>query len=151
MPSLEEHLFGLLSLLQHVAVRFGAHKTPTGMRIGLTGLQVAVLAVVFREENPTMSEVAAEQFVHRPAATRVVNELVERKLLARTPDPADRRVVRLRLTPKGRETVDRVHAEAHAHISSVLQRMTADERQALLLGLTGLARVVTAIEAEGDR
>jgi DNA-binding MarR family transcriptional regulator len=147
---LEQHILQLMSHAQHAVNRIGAHKTPTGVRIGLTSLQIAVLAVVFRQENPTMSEVAADQYVHRPAATRLVSELVTRKLIARVPDPVDRRVVRLHLTPKGRTAVDRIHAELGETFARVLQHMTDAERQGLLLGLTGFIRAVTAIEAEGE-
>ncbi len=148
MPTREQHVMHLLSVLQHAIARIGPRRTPTGERLGLTAMQVAVLGVVHGQENPTMSDVAADQFVHRPAATRVVNELVERKFIVRVPDPSDRRVVRLRLTPQGRRSVDRVHAEVAALLARVLDHMSAAEQQALLLGLASFIRAVSAVEAE---
>ena len=150
MTLLQHHILQLLSHAQHIVAKVGAHKTPTGVRIGLTNLQIAVLAVVHRQENPTMSDVAADQFVHRPAATRLVNELVTRKLIARAPDPVDRRRVRLHLTSRGRATVDRIHAEVGEMLERVLKHMTAEEQQALQLGLNGLIRAVKEVEAEGE-
>jgi DNA-binding MarR family transcriptional regulator len=144
------HVMRLLALLHQVVGRVDARHTPTGGRLGLTNLQMAVLASVYLHGEPAMSEVAADQLVHRPAATRLVNELVARKLIVRAPDPHDRRSVRLRLTPKGRATVDRVHAEAAVLLERVLRHMTAEEQSALFLGVESFIRAVTALEAGGE-
>jgi DNA-binding MarR family transcriptional regulator len=57
----------------------------------------------------------------QPALSRMVDRLVERGLIERTADPADRRGVRLSLTAAGQEQQRRVGGR---HAVSVTRRMT---------------------------
>jgi DNA-binding MarR family transcriptional regulator len=45
--------------------------------------------------------------IHGSSVTYLVDRLEHSGLVSREPDEGDRRVVRVRLTPQGRETIDR--------------------------------------------
>lgn len=57
------------------------------------------------EGNPSMRDVAKYLRITAPSATQIVEDLVSRGLLKRTPDPKDRRMVRLSLSPKGKTVI----------------------------------------------
>lgn len=54
-----------------------------------------------------MSELARELDISEPASTALADRLVRNGLVARQADPADRRTVRLELSPKGRDLMSR--------------------------------------------
>ena len=77
---------------------------------------------------------------------RIVRRLEVRRLIARQPDPADRRAVRLHLTAAGRRAARRIIAQRRAALVALLaplgERETADlERllEPLLAGVTASA------------
>ena len=64
--------------------------------------QLRILALVFKKYNPSMKNIADEFGVTPPAATLITDKLVEGRFLKRVVDKKDRRFVRLKITPKGR-------------------------------------------------
>lgn len=154
MNSMNQHnadLWKLLSLLQQLLTRVGAHQTATGAALGLTNLRLGVLGAVYRNQNCTMRQVAQDRYVAPPAATRTVNELVKEGLLERVSDDRDRRIVRLRITAKGREAVGRVHQEASVLLAQVLGQMRDSEQRALLKGLDAFIKAVTHVEQDAEK
>jgi DNA-binding MarR family transcriptional regulator len=65
--------------------------------------QLKLLHLVERTERSTVSDVADFLGISRAAASKAVDRLVRRDLLARTESPDDRRVTLLSLTAAGRE------------------------------------------------
>lgn len=72
--------------------------------------------------------------VRRPTLTAAADGLVASGYLAREPDPHDRRVVRLCLTPAGRDVLDRADAALRERLATVLDGVTAPDRLLALLG-----------------
>lgn len=66
-----------------------------------TFLDIAILSYVRQKENPAMKDIATTLRVSPPAATSVIDKLIERGFLKRSEDSQDRRVVRLSVTQKG--------------------------------------------------
>ena len=64
----------------------------------LTPVHWYVLSLLHRGAIETMGDVAAKLCVSKGAATQILDALVAEKLVQRTPDQHDRRVVRLQLT-----------------------------------------------------
>lgn len=95
-----------------------------------------------------MREVAQEHSIAASAATRLVDELVNRDLIERKLNGHDRRIVRLKVAPRGREIIDRVHEEAFPLLAQILARMSADEQDALIAGLEALIKAVGEVDAE---
>ena len=70
-----------------------------------------------------------------PTLSRAVESLVQRGYVSRTEDPSDRRVKRLRLTAKGRRTIDRLIEIRAAEFEAVLETLTDSERDRLARAL----------------
>ena len=74
-----------------------------------------------RREPVRMGELHRQVLLSQPALSRMVDRLVERGLIARCPDPADGRGVRLSLTDAGR---DIQHQIGRRHARSVTRALT---------------------------
>ncbi len=139
----------LLGLLPQTLTRVGVHRTPTGAELGLTNLQMGVLGALLHHDGCTMSQLAEDQMVVPSGATRIIDSLVRAGLVERQAEPQDRRVVRLRITPRGREIVAKIHREAFEVLGTILARMDEPDQEALLRGLESFIRAVQSLDDRG--
>jgi DNA-binding MarR family transcriptional regulator len=102
----------------------------------LTVPQYRVLRLVGAGEESS-ARVADRLSVRRPTLTAAADGLVASGYLAREPDPSDRRVVRLCLTPSGSEVLDRTNAALRERLGEVLAGLPAPDRLFALLGEVG--------------
>jgi len=86
---------------------------------GLTAPRLSALSVIVFRGPLTLSELAAAEQVRPPTITRLVQELEREGLVVRMPDPADRRITRVRATARGRRLL-------HAGRSRRVARLAAD-------------------------
>lgn len=107
--------------------------SPTGM---------TVLASVAREGALTLGELAAVERVQPPTVTGAVNRLVEQGLVARRPDPVDRRVARVELTPAGRRFLDEQRTRKQEYLDERLRTLAPDELATLEAAATILERIL---------
>jgi DNA-binding MarR family transcriptional regulator len=68
---------------------------------GLSPSQQSALAVIFNHGPLTLGALAEHERVAPPSITKVVTKLESDGLVIRTPDPADRRVCRVAISPEG--------------------------------------------------
>ena len=73
----------------------------------LTASRLAALATIDHLGPITLGELAAVEQVQPPSMTRIVARLEETGLAVREVDAHDRRIVRVRITDAGRETIER--------------------------------------------
>ncbi len=91
----------------------------------------------------TMSHLSEALAVPMSTATRMVEFLVDGGYVERLPTPQDRRVVRVALSPTGRELYQTINDFMRQRVALLLQRFSTEERQILVLLLR---KVVAAIE-----
>lgn len=94
-------------------------------------------------DSLTMSELSGILTVPLSTATRIADWLVDNGYIERLPDPEDRRIVRVALTPLGRELHRTIDSYVRQRIRQVLSDLT-DEECATLLSLVG--KVVTSLQ-----
>jgi len=80
-------------------------------------------------DNCTMSELADAARQISATMTGIVDRLVERGLLTRQRDPADRRAVRITLTEDGRQLLAAIQKKKRARLRQFLEQLTPAERQ----------------------
>lgn len=101
------------------------------LSIDVTMPQFKTLVLIYGSENGSqrMGQLASSLGVAMSTATGIVDRLVEQGLLVRQEDPEDRRLVVVRLTDRGRETMERPHRVSQQRMLSILDRLsTADLR-----------------------
>lgn len=96
--SLVHGLFGFFA--RHEAIRSGH-----GARIGLVGIEYTVLISIghlsVHEGDVSVNRIAEHLYLSGAFVTTVTNKLLQRGLIHKTPDPNDRRRVRLEISDKG--------------------------------------------------
>jgi DNA-binding MarR family transcriptional regulator len=97
----------------------------------VTPSQLVALRFLSLNESSLMSEVAEGLGISFPAATKTIDRLVRKDLAARAEDPHDRRVVRIRLTERGRSLVHEIYRERARRFDLVLDRLDNGARETL--------------------
>ena len=93
--------------------------------------QLSVLGVLERRGPMNLAELAAQERVQPPSMTRTTAALLERGLVSRTTDPADKRHVVFEMTPSGRALLHEDRRRREAWLAGQLDRLTNDERALL--------------------
>ncbi len=114
-----------------------------------TMIQFRVLSYLV--EGPlTLSALAKKRRVSLQSAGELVQSLVERGWIVRTPDPADRRQSLLELTGDGRTHYERAQERMVNHLVPLLGKLTPQEVHAIQVALAALRRVLSGDEDEKD-
>ena len=100
---------------------------------GLTFTQMKILMTLAgaRDEAPSLKPVAEGLGLSLPSASRAVEGLVKRALVARTEDPSDRRQRLLSLTEDGQELADRIMAARLEGLGQFAASLTDEQRTRL--------------------
>ncbi|MBW1596625.1 MarR family winged helix-turn-helix transcriptional regulator [Streptomyces sp. JJ38] len=98
----------------------------------------AVLATLGEFGAVSQAELSSRTGIYRSDMVAVVNELAERRLLERSPDPADRRRNVITITRQGRARLRRLDELLTAAEDAVFAPLTAPEREQLTRLLTRL-------------
>ena len=107
-----------------------------------------VLYTLTKHNRPVrLNELRDSVLLSQPALSRLIDRLVDRGLVSRTPDPDDRRAVALELTEAGREvqrTAGRIHA---VDVSRAMDTFDDDELTSLKTLCGKLTAAVTSQES----
>lgn len=96
---------------------------------GLTAPEHVVLFAIGLRDGITAEDVAASSSRPRNTLSRAVNRLLERKLIFRIHDSADRRRRLLYLTPSGRRILDGTVPQLAAREELIFSILSAQERE----------------------
>lgn len=130
-----------VGLLVSRFVRAGMwHHRPAGLTLN----QFRALNFLNAYPDASPSELAVYLLLSRPAVTRLVDDLVAKRLLARRPGEADRRRIGLSLTAAGRKHLDDYFAGARRIVAERLAPLTAAERATV-------TRAMALVSAHFDR
>lgn len=97
-------------------------------RSGLTVPQFRTLYYVSTATGHSLSDVADFIGLSLPAMSRMVDGLVEKRLMVRRTCDDDRRHIRLSLTPLGESTLHEARRLAQAHLAASMGAMTPEQR-----------------------
>jgi DNA-binding MarR family transcriptional regulator len=105
---------------------------------GLSFIQMKLLMTLAGtlDGAPTLKPMAEKLGLSLPSASRAVDALVNRELVARTEDPDDRRQRRLSLTASGQELAERIMAARLEGLGQFAASLTDTERERLDEALT---------------
>ena len=107
--------------------------------------QLKALFMLWTAGKPqTMGQIAQALGVTLGSVTGLVDGLVERDLVRREEDPADRRQKLARLTPRAQTRLRRMERARSVVGSRLLRRMSLDDLRALRQGLVALATAAGA-------
>jgi len=90
-----------------------------------------ILRFVAEEKSITMKDLAKHLSITPPSATSITESLVKKGWMERVTDKQDRRVVRIRITPKGRTMMRKVRKSLEQEWDKVLKTMSATQQKQL--------------------
>ncbi len=101
---------------------------------GLTARQVEIMESLYHNTEGTMTpaDLADEVSLSRSAMTSSLDSLEKLGHTTRGAHPSDRRMVAISLTPSGREFIDQRLPERYKKLYQIINRLSKDERAALL-------------------
>jgi DNA-binding MarR family transcriptional regulator len=73
--------------------------------ITMTGIQYTILSLIDRHEGISSAELSRRFFVTAQTMNEIINGMVQRGLISRKEDLANKRILRLKLTARGRKTL----------------------------------------------
>ena len=146
-PDLDVEPLHVLSRLDRLAGVLGERRAAIFARHGLRRHEFDVLAALRRAGEPfslTAGELATRTYVTSGTMTSRLDGLTERALVLRAPDREDGRLVRVSLTPTGREVVDAAFAELVAAERELLLPLAPADRDALAGALRALLETASS-------
>ena len=118
-----------------------AHASATAFaQHGVHEGQQYVLRCLWREDGLSPGEIARRLGLATPTVTRAATRMEAAGLLRREPHPSDRRLVRLRLTDRGRELEKVIGEQTDQLTERALATLGAGERAALIGALSEIRR-----------
>ena len=108
--------------------------------VEVTMSQARCLMLVALAPSISISALATQLRIGLPAASGLVERLVEAGHVERNPDPHDRRQQLVTLSDEGRATVERFHELPAERLGDLLSRLDTAELEGLRVGITALER-----------
>jgi len=108
-------------------------------RHGVTGPQLTAVKMLEGFGDLSLSALSARMSAKNSTITGIVDRMERDELVLRVRDPDDRRVVRIRLTPKGRALARGVPVGSMETFAGALRSLSDTERDELLRILAKLA------------
>ena len=108
--------------------------------VDVTMPQARCLLLISLHPSMSISALASHLHIGLPAASGLVERLVEAGYVERNPDPRDRRHQLVTLSGRGRGLVDRLHELPTAKLSELLAGLSLAELRGLRLGVSAIER-----------
>jgi DNA-binding MarR family transcriptional regulator len=132
---------GLGADLLAVVARLNRYATQR-IQMQLPAAQARLLSTIDAHGEARICDLATVDHCSQPTMTTQVRRLEDAGLVARTVDPVDARAVRIRITPEGMRTLNRVRADRAAVIEPQLAKLGSADRQTLADAVAVLRRLL---------
>jgi DNA-binding MarR family transcriptional regulator len=124
---------------------------PDWMSLDLTVSQVRAIYLLALHGSLSIGELAGLLKVGNPAASILVQQLVQQDLVERSEDRKDRRRTFVRLTERGAGLLSGRREKGEAKFRRWSSRMSDDELVCLLRGASALLKIMRADQAEAEQ
>jgi DNA-binding MarR family transcriptional regulator len=136
---------GVTAALERLIGLFRSLSPPDGLSL----TAAATMATLERSGPCRLTALAAYEGVTQPAMTQLVDRLQGMSLLERTQDPADGRVVQVRITDEGRALMARRRAVRAERVAELLRRLSPGEQALLTAALPAMEALANAQRPAG--
>jgi DNA-binding MarR family transcriptional regulator len=132
-----------VDVAMHWTMRDRVHFAKT---TGLSLPQFGILMQLHHRGDCGISDISERFDITAPAASQLVDKLVQAGLIERTEDPDDRRVKQIALSSKGRLMIETGSRERYRWMDKIVKELDPIQRDKVLAALTILNQV--AVEQE---
>jgi DNA-binding MarR family transcriptional regulator len=130
-----------LELYQTATRALHEQGAPAWHQVELSVAQLKALFTLIDGGTMPIGGVAARLRIGLPAASSLVDRLVDQGLAARREDPLDRRRTLAAATPAGEALAERLRSGSREALRTWLERMDPDDLRALVRGLQAIVRL----------
>lgn len=127
----QDHTWAVADRLHSAAIHLLRRLRRQDLTTGIGPARLSALSVVVFAGPLTLGELAAAEQVKPPTMTRIVAALERGGYLRRTPDPRDRRIVRVHATPQGTRVLQQGRRRRIAFLVEHLHHLAPGEIAAL--------------------
>jgi DNA-binding MarR family transcriptional regulator len=136
--------------LRTIVAKLGRSLRLTHVDGNLSPSRREALSTIVREGPLRLSELSKTEGINPTMLSRIVSHLEEAKLVTRTADSADARVVHLAPTEAGRALVEEMRNERTDALSFALSKLSADERRVIIEALPVLESLVEILRSRNQ-
>lgn len=141
----ERDALALADQLHSAAIHLLRHLRKEDDASGLSAPRLSALSVVVFGGPLTLGQLARAEQVKPPTMTRIVTGLEKDGLVRRMGDPRDRRLTKIRATPKGRRVLAAGRARRVELLASAVERLGEKELAGLERGAQLLRMVIDSM------
>lgn len=109
----------------------------------MTVAQFRVLFFIIKRPGSSLAQLVEFMGMTAPAASKIVDGLVRKKLVKREADPLDRRRIVLTIKPAGQAIHDQAHQEAQQYMADQLVTLTASQQRTITRAMKLLHKAVS--------
>ncbi len=113
-------------------------------KFGITGPQLWVLKTISQNERLHLGELSKGMFLHPSTITGLIDRLEKKGYVERERDRKDRRVVKLRLTPAGKELVRKAPNPIQGKMIFGLRKLKKQELNSIYDSVNKLVELMEA-------
>lgn len=139
---IEKDVVRIDRIMRELARAFAVEEIDQVLDVEINFSYLSVLCHIIDLGEPAMSELSRVCGIRLSTLTRVIDRLVERGFVERGQDLSDRRVVRVRLTEKGKEVVGNFEVARKKKIARILDKLSQEEREKLVGFLENIYRKI---------
>jgi DNA-binding MarR family transcriptional regulator len=132
----------LAELLHSTAIRLLRTVRRVDESSGLTAPRLSALSVIVFNGPITLGKLAEAEQVRPPTMTRIVNALEQQKLVVKTQDPADGRVIQIAATMSGKRVLLRGRARRVQFLTRQIRRLDESKQQNLSAALVTIQGLI---------
>jgi len=133
-----------------LVMRFMRDQVRLRRTAGLSLPQFRALLFLSRAKNSSLSAVAGHLGLSLPAMSRLINGLVDDRLVERQPVSTNRRQIALTLTARGQATLEKVRNEIRLRLADSLKNLPATEQKTVQRAMRVLHKVFNNHTAAGN-
>jgi DNA-binding MarR family transcriptional regulator len=127
--SLSEFADKMSEVIPLISKDFLRQQSSEFYKVKVTLPQIIILNFLHTQGETKMSDMARTMEVTTAAMTGIVDRLVRESYVTRIYDPSDRRIIKIRLTSKGKILVERINQQRQQMIIKIFGKISAVERQ----------------------
>jgi DNA-binding MarR family transcriptional regulator len=113
---------------------------------GLSMTQFGLLMQLRYRGNCGVSDISERFEITNPAASQLVDKLVQSNLVERAEDPNDRRAKQIQLSAKGKTMIEKSVGERYRWVDELVSNLNAEERAKVSAALTLLTEAASKLE-----
>lgn len=142
MAARDEQVALVLDHLKRLFLALHERRTSDWIDGDLTLAQLRAFFMIARKPEMSVGGVGKELGIGLPAASHIVERLVQAGLVERRPHPHDRRVSLVGVAPAGRRLLEQAETFGPRVMREWLLDLTEDEVDRLAFGLSAVVRVI---------